>query len=111
MQPPLGNLQHYLKDVYPSGGGGLAVSYFYAYGDYLAIGLLALFVAKVFNKRSSKKISMRIYAMFVVTMIPRWYAYYPVHLIKFCLIGTVLFYLSVKYFNSKQKNIVLSSCV
>ena len=106
MQPPLGNLQQYLKDVYPSGGGGLAMTYFYAYGGYLAVALLSLFVVKVFNKRSSKKPAMRIYSMFVVAMIPRWYAYYPVHLIKFCLIGTIIFIISIKYLNSRRiKNI------
>ena len=102
LQPPLGNLQHYLQAEYPCGGGGLIVSYFYAFGGYFLVILLSFSIVKVFNSRNSKSVILRLYSLFVVMMIPRWYAYYPVHLIKFCVVGTLLFCIFIKSHGSKR---------
>ena len=93
--PPLSNLSVYLKAQYPSGGGGLAPIYFYTYLSFPGVMFLGYFVGKVFsNLTRIKEINFKsIYVIMVVTMVPRWFAYYPVHLVKLCIYAAIAFFL------------------
>ena len=93
--PPLSNLSVYLKDQYPSGGGGLAPIYFYTYLSYPGVLFLGYFIGKIFSKITEFKRIMTkdVYTIMVVTMVPRWFAYYPVHLVKLCMYASIAFLL------------------
>lgn len=93
--PDIGVLSAYKADMYGTGGGGLAPVFFYVYGGYFGVFLLAFLCARVFSFVSNGTISHRnkyFYSALFIAMIPRWFAYYPIHLIKFCLYGLLLFF-------------------
>lgn len=98
--PPLSNLSVYLKDQFPSGGGGLAPIYFFTFLSYPGVLFLGYFIANMFSKITAIKSlnSINVYAIMVVTMVPRWFAYYPVQLVKLCFY-TSLAYLLIKILN------------
>lgn len=104
--PPLSNLSIYLKDQFPSGGGGLAPIYFYTYMSYPGVVFLGFFIGRIFSRITEfKKIMTRdVYTIMVVTMVPRWFAYYPVHLVKLCVYASVAFLL----LNTLNKYMVIS---
>ncbi len=91
---PLANLSTYLKESYPVGGGGLAPVYIYTMYSYPGVILLGYFIGKIFSfiERAEKMSSIYIYSVLVIAMTPRWFAYYPIQLIKLCLIGAILYY-------------------
>lgn len=90
--PDVGVLSSYKVDLYGSGGGGLAPIFYFVYLGYLGVALLAYFCGKVFFALCAppNKIMM-VYSILFAAMIPRWFAYYPIHLIKFCLYGIMVF--------------------
>lgn len=93
--PPLSNLTVYLKAQYPSGGGGLAPIYMFTFLSYPGVIFLGYVAGKIFSyaTRISEITFKSIYVIMVVTMVPRWFAYYPVHLVKLCLYAPIAFVL------------------
>lgn len=98
--PPLANLSNYKTEIFGSGGGGLGPMYIYVYFSYPGVVFLGYFIAKNLNHLFShnKKEIKYIYAVFLYATLPRWFAYYPIHIIKMCLYGVIL-YLIIKIIN------------
>lgn len=105
--PDSANLTTYKVDFYSSGGGGLAPITFYAMFGLLGPIILALFLVHMLNKYTkSKKNILRIYVLLLIITLPRWFAYNPIQLVKFCVWGIICYYLiiSVEYtFNNFKK--------
>ena len=93
--PALANLSSFMQFEYKCGGGGLISTFFYAWGGYLGIILIALFISTCLNKSNKDKVSpyWKFYSILLVATLPRWFAYYPIFLFKFCLYGVVIFYI------------------
>ncbi|WP_318454030.1 hypothetical protein [Photobacterium leiognathi] len=88
------NLAIYKKNIYGSGGGGLIVGYFYVWLGIIgpiAVGMFIGLVTKWLYQ--TENIYKNVYALLVIISFPRWFAYGPVTLVKFCLVG--LLYLFV----------------
>ena len=108
MLPDIANLSSYMQTTYWSGGGGLGPVFFYAFGGWLGVFLFSLFISysmNLFQKRASKYVHY--YAILMLATTPRWYAYYPVQLIKLCLIGMVLYIILNIFFNSSRNTIAV----
>lgn len=90
----LANLSSYMTDSYSSGGGGLCTTFFYAYLGWFGVIILALFIGKMLNLyKTTHSEYIRFYIVLLIVVSPRWFAYYPIHIIKLCLWGLVFFYL------------------
>ena len=90
--PDLANLSTFLKEQFDTGGGGLAPVFFYAFASYPAVIISAYLIATLINRMNSNKYYY-VYGIFLLATWPRWYAYYPIQPIKFCLYALVLFWL------------------
>lgn len=104
-------MARYKVDVISSGGGGLAPIYFYVFGGLLGVFLFSFFVAKIFSKTDFRgSAAVNVYVVLLVMTIPRWFAYYPLHLIKFCVWGVLVFYIveSVNFTMKKRLNLPLN---
>lgn len=104
--PSLANLSSYLQDVYWSGGGGLAPIFIFAMFGYIGVIIFSYWIAKcinVFIHRNSNE-SFYVYSLFVISTTPRWFAYNPIIVIKFCLFG-YLFYVLMKNIQRRIKDI------
>lgn len=98
--PDLANLTTYKRDIYSSGGGSLAPVIFYMYLGIVGVYFLAKFIARNFNKLSVINSSFAsTYSIFLVISLPRWFAYYPIQLIKFCVIAAIIIYVINKFDN------------
>lgn len=93
--PATGNLSTFKKDLIGTGGGGLAPVFIFVMFGSFGVIFLGIFVAKVLNNigyNNSNKFKY-IYTILMIVSLPRWFAYYPVHLIKFCVIGVFFYYI------------------
>ena len=91
--PDLANLSTYKQDIYWSGGGGLGPVFFYAFGGWIGVIVFSLFVSycmNLYTKNISRCVFYYVILLFSTT--PRWYAYYPIQIIKFCVVGCLLYY-------------------
>ena len=94
---------------YRSGGGGLVSVYFYAWMGYLGPILVGLFLANFINKGFKPGVSFgfRVYAIILLIMYPRWFAYGPIIIFKFCFLTAVMYvvfhYIFVAAFKSKNE--------
>lgn len=110
--PEVTNLSNYKMDVRTTGGGGLAPVFFYVFGGLVGVVLLGVFVALQLNSLENKNSMVRfVYVTLLVTTLPRWFAYYPIHLIKFCLWGVLgyILVISLDYTIKKYLNRTLHS--
>lgn len=89
--PDLASLVSYKVDKYSSGGGGLAPVYIYAWLGIVGVILVSSLLGKLLSRFMRGKCGtfLYFYTIFVVATIPRWYAYYPIQLIKFCVYGAI----------------------
>lgn len=103
--PAEANLSSYLSGIWGTGGGGLAPAYFYAFLSYPGVILLGFLIAKICNIVSKVYVNPMhyLYSVLVILTVPRWFAYYPVQLIKLCFIGCVLYWM-LDLFLSKKNN-------
>lgn len=103
MLPPISNLSQYMSDTYTTGGGGLCPIFIYMMFGSIGLILCAIFIAKqlyVLNTVNPSKYRY-FYAVLLFANTPRWWAYYPIGLIKFCLVGLIMFCIAItleKYF-------------
>lgn len=94
--PEYANLAGYRKVEYGAGGGGLIGTFFYVWFGYLGPAFIGLFLGYCINRGfRSSNIAMNIYAVILLVMVPRWYAYGPIIVFKLCLY-TVVMYLVFK---------------
>lgn len=104
--PPVAELTHYKTDIYTTGGGCLAPIYYYVLFGYPGILLLAWIFSKSMNRLSVSKLTpWKIYAILMVTTLPRWFAYSPLHLIKYCIWAIFVFALFLSLDYTIKKNI------
>lgn len=100
MLPDISNLASYLQKDYYSGGGGLVSTFFYTWLWWPGVIFIAYYIARTINTLSvSNSPYVRYYAILLITMTPRWFAYYPISIIKFSLYGIVLFWVLNKFSN------------
>lgn len=95
--PDIAMLASYKSDIYPSGGGGLISAYFYVFGSWIGVFSIALFIARILSKVGLKEKNrfIQIYIFFLITTLPRWFAYNPISIFKLSLYGvfiTLFFY-------------------
>lgn len=92
--PPIANLSAYNSNIYTVGGGGLISSYFYVFGSFPAVILIAMFLAYFFSQtgNNNKKLLMQLYIIFLVITLPRWFAYNPIAIIKLSVYGALITY-------------------
>ncbi len=103
MLPDVANLSSYLQSTYWSGGGGLGPVFFYAIGGWIGVIVFSFFISYSINLFQKARLSKYayFYAVLVLATTPRWYAYYPVQLFKFCFLGMLLYIILSRLFKSK----------
>ncbi len=104
--PPLANLANYKSEIRTTGGGGLSFGFFYVMFGLGGVVFLGYFFAKMLNKYSCRNSSLSLfYITLMMMMIPRWFAYTPIHLVKFCVWGVLFYYwvICVDYTMKKHK--------
>ena len=92
--PEYSNLASYKQDLYRSGGGGLISTYFFAWLGFIGpifIGLFIGYFIKCFYTK--KSIYYKIYGATLLITFPRWYAYNPVFIVKFCFYSVLIFFM------------------
>ncbi len=89
--PDLATLASYKTARYSSGGGGLAPVFIYAWLGLPGVILIGSLLGKAFSRFISGRCGefLFFYTIFVIATVPRWYAYYPVQLTKFCIYGAL----------------------
>jgi hypothetical protein len=101
------NLVGYLSSLYSIPGGGLIVGYLYVWGGYFSVIVVPFIISWGYNRLfSDTKVSQIfiIYWLVILFMLPRWFAYNPIHLLKMPIIA-VLIYLICHSFNRLCKSI------
>jgi hypothetical protein len=97
------NLAKFKQDIYQSGGGGLISSYFYFWLSYSGPVIIGLILGSIINCAYINKY----YYLYVFTLLisfPRWVAYNPIFLLKFCLFGVIIFFICRNIFFNKLTN-------
>ena len=94
----------YKQDIYQSGGGGLIGAYSYGWLGIFGPILFGLFIAYFINASFLKRNNyLKVYGILLLITFPRWYAYNPMTISKFCIYGIILFAIfNIKYFNKKN---------
>lgn len=101
--PAEASLITFKKDIYESGGGGLAPIYFFAYLSWLGPILFAKIIFWINGLiKKNKSIYLKLYVLLVFSTFPRWFAYNPIIMFKLCAwIIPVLFFSRI-LLNSKN---------
>jgi hypothetical protein len=101
--PSYSNLSTYKQEMYRSGGGGLISIYFYAWYWYFGPIIVAFFLAFFINKFFlSSSLYSYIYGVAIFTTFPRWFAYNPIMLVKFCFYAVIILYVLSIFFNIQK---------
>lgn len=107
--PDYSNLASYKQDLYRSGGGGLIGVYFYTWLGFLGPVVSGIFIGYYINFFYFKNsIYYKLYGLCLMISFPRWYAYSPIFLIKFCLYSVILFFI-ISIFSKHFSNDTCSS--
>jgi len=88
------NIVTFLSNRYSIPGGGLIVGYFYVWGGYVSVVTIALALGFCYRRAFSFNgggTCYLIYIIVVIFMLPRWYAYNPLHLLKMPLIALLVY--------------------
>ena len=91
--PEYSNLSVFKQALYSSGGGGLISTYFYVWFSYLGPIIIAFFLGVIFNvffKTTNKYI--KVYGLTILISFPRWFAYNPIQIVKFCLFSVIILF-------------------
>jgi|GEM_PF-629464 len=91
IMPDYANLATFKQDSYGSGGGGLISTYFFVWLGYsgpIIIALIISMLIKYFYKFQNK--GLIVYGICLLCTFPRWFAYNPIFLVKFCLYAVIL---------------------
>ena len=104
--PPYSNLSSFKQEYFKSGGGGLISTYFYTWLGYLGPVLIGLILAFSINKLySNNSIYFYVYGTMLFVTFPRWFAYNPIMLIKFCLYSIVIAFFTNSFVFYKERKI------
>ncbi len=89
--PDYANLASFKQDKYRSGGGGLISIYFYSWLWYFGPILIGVFLAYIFNSFFRiTSVYVYVYGTMALVMFPRWFAYNPIILVKFCAYSLII---------------------
>lgn len=92
--PEYSNLALYKQDFYSSGGGGLIGVYFFAWLGFIGPVFVGLFIGYFIRCFYTKKsIYYKIYGATLLITFPRWYAYNPIFIVKFCFYSVFIFFM------------------
>lgn len=93
--PTYSNLSSFKQDYYRSGGGGLISTYFYTWLGYMGPVVIALILSFLINKLySNNSVYAYVYGTMLFVTFPRWFAYNPIMLVKFCLYSVVIVFIT-----------------
>jgi hypothetical protein len=85
--PSVWNLAAYKQNEIPSWGGGLLPAFTYAWLGWLGPLIFGCFLGFVYRRLYvSNSVITIAYAVAVSVSFPRWFAYYPAPLFKFCMV-------------------------
>lgn len=102
--PEYSNLASYKQDLYKSGGGGLISVYFFTWlgiiGPIISGVFIGYYIKSFYTKNT---IYYKLYGLCLLITFPRWYAYNPIFLVKFCLYSVLLFFF-ISIFSKKFSN-------
>lgn len=103
--PQNANLACYKSDFFLSGGGGLITGYFYVYGSYLFIFLIAIYIGFCVSKLDVGEVYSfsSLYGLLLVTNVPRWFAYNPIGIFKYSLCGAIYITVMIYYHKAGRK--------
>lgn len=90
--PEEANMAAYMKDQYPTGGGGSPFAFFYfwlSYPGVLLIGALVGLIVRGFIKHIGSLYG--VYYVIVIATFPRWLSYSPINFIKMGLYGFIIY--------------------
>ncbi len=101
--PPEANLASYMVTRYNSGGGGLAPIFIYAWLSYPGVIAAGVLIGKLLTGLISSKMSKYafFFGCFAMATTPRWYAYYPITLVKLCVFALV-FFMITEYIRTRR---------
>lgn len=100
LMPEYANLASYKQSLFSSGGGGLIGVYFFVWLGYAGPLLVGVFIGFIIKKLYvSKDTFFKVYGTSVLITFPRWYAYSPIFLIKFCFYSIILYFIIRLFFN------------
>jgi hypothetical protein len=90
--PEEANMAAYMKDQYPTGGGGSPVAYFYFWLSYPGVILIGVVVGLIIRGYVRKIGSLYgVYFVIVIATFPRWLSYSPINFIKMGVYGFVIY--------------------
>ncbi len=106
MLPDVANLSAYMQDSYYSGGGGLAPVFFYVFAGWIGVIAFSWFIPYCINLYTRQRVSkyVRYYVILLLATTPRWYAYYPIQILKFCVVGALMYYFLILIGRNTLKN-------
>jgi hypothetical protein len=97
------NLAIFKQELYQSGGGGLISGYFYFWLGYFGPIFIGVIIGIIINLYKMNKY-IYIYVFSILVTFPRWIAYNPVLIVKFCFFVMVLFYFTEKVILKRSTN-------
>lgn len=103
--PDVANLASFMQKDYWSGGGGLAPVFFFAFAGYFGVIVFSFLIShlmNLFHKLGSSKY-VHYYTILMLATTPRWYAYYPIQIIKFCVLGALFYWILEHNFKKRKK--------
>lgn len=91
--PEFSNLSVFKQELYSSGGGGLISTYFYVWYSYLGPIIIAFYLSIILNGFFKTNNSyIKIYGLTILISFPRWFAYNPIQIVKFCLLPVLILF-------------------
>lgn len=106
MLPEEASLITYKKEIYNSGGGGLAAVYFYAFLSWLGPFMISAYLFFVFRLTFIYRSNyFKLYCLMVFSTFPRWFAYNPIILFKLSLWIVPIIFFSNLIFSFLRKEI------
>lgn len=107
--PDIANLSSWKQHSIGSGGGGLISVFAYAMFGWVGIFIIAYLIGKAFRRfqESKGKPFFTFWAVLVLATAPRWFAYYPIALVKMSLFGSILYVVINRLFPSKKNQQML----
>lgn len=90
--PEEANMAGYLKDEYPTGGGGSPFAYFYFWLSYPGVILIGVIVGLIIRGYIRYIGSLYgVYFVIVIATFPRWLSYSPINIIKMGFYGLIIY--------------------
>ena len=92
--PDYWNVAIFKQEIYQSGGGALISTYFYTWMGVVGPALAGLFIGFVIKQGYITNSNyVKIYLILILCSYPRWIAYSPIHLFKFCIYGVIIYFI------------------